>query len=460
MPQFYYTVEKLGPNQSLTPDGFLLCESVPIARTGIQIYGAHEVDITPDSQGIVYVNRSEEEVFRPETIASFNGKPIIIDHPSDGNPITPDTWSQRVVGIVLNPRRGEGENLNYLLADLLVCTPEAIDLVRSEERREVSCGYGANWEETSIGHGEQKNIIGNHLALVDRARCGGRCSIGDNKGDKMFFDKLKESLMKKFKVKTEEELQQVLKGKTLHFKDDDIEEKKEEEPKERSKFTDEELENRFKAYDDKHAAHDVRHAGHDAKHRAHDEMLKTHGDDIGEIKEHLGMAGDDEEEHKILGELKEEAPPGTGDGELKQAQDSSLLADSFSSTLAIAEIIVPGIQLPAFDRTHKIQQTFKDMCSFRRKVLILGAKDQHTAMLMQESRNGRSFMDSDIQSMTCSQVRDFFNSVGALKKRLNNMTSTSASVSNHSSTHQGGVVGPKSIAEINRRNREKFGGTQ
>ena len=41
----YYSVEDLGPSQRLTPEGFLICEGVPIARTGTQVYMAEEVDL-------------------------------------------------------------------------------------------------------------------------------------------------------------------------------------------------------------------------------------------------------------------------------------------------------------------------------------------------------------------------------------------------------------------------------
>ena len=31
--------EQIGPMQAMTPEGFLLCKDVPIARTGVMTYG-------------------------------------------------------------------------------------------------------------------------------------------------------------------------------------------------------------------------------------------------------------------------------------------------------------------------------------------------------------------------------------------------------------------------------------
>lgn len=492
----FYTVEELGPKQSLTPDGFLLCEDVPIARTGVQVYGPHETNVTPGDDQLVYIMREESEVFRPETIASFNGKPVLNEHPAEGVAVTPETWKRLAVGVVLNTRRGTGEFANYLLADMMIYEPSAIELVRGG-KREVSCGYSAEWYETSVGHGEQRDIIGNHVALVEHARCGSGCSIGDTRstvndcscaGGTMTWEDIKKKLMLAFRAKDNVAFDAALaeaktSGKQIVIritKDDDVEvgELPSSSPENRSKFTDEHLEGIFKKYDSMHAghdarhtAHDVRHAGHDAKFKAHDDMFKAHHDDIGEIKEHLGMEHDDDapglqEGKAIEGELRAEAPPGTGDAAIKQATDSALFADSFASTVALGEVLVPGITLPVFDKAKKPKVTFLDMCAFRRRVLILANKDQQTSLLMTEARNGRSISnDGEIQAMTCGQVRDLFYAAGAMKKRSNNSSSTHSSAasaaggpgSTGTRDRQGG---PRSLAEVNKANREKWGGKQ
>ena len=86
----FYTVEQLGEKQALTPEGFLICYDVPLARTGMQIYAAKEVyprghlppSLSPNDP--VRVERPEEEVFRQETLDSFNGKVLVDEHPVEG----------------------------------------------------------------------------------------------------------------------------------------------------------------------------------------------------------------------------------------------------------------------------------------------------------------------------------------------------------------------------------------
>ncbi len=102
----WFITERLGENQSLTPEGFLLCQNVPVARTGMILYAAGEVPISPAGDGIVRITRGPEELFRPETLASFNGKPIADDHPDD--PITPANWRATSVGHMQNVRKGGG----------------------------------------------------------------------------------------------------------------------------------------------------------------------------------------------------------------------------------------------------------------------------------------------------------------------------------------------------------------
>jgi len=175
----FYTIEKLGRNQEETPEGFLLCRNVPIARTGTQLYGAREVpELEAGNDGTIVMERPDEEVFRAETIASVNGKPVTVDHPN--NLVVPLTWRDLSVGVALNARRGDGGEADLLLADLLITDHEAIRQVRSTRGQEISAGYNYDGVQISPGRGKQTNIWINHIALVDAARCGIRCSIKDS----------------------------------------------------------------------------------------------------------------------------------------------------------------------------------------------------------------------------------------------------------------------------------------
>jgi hypothetical protein len=181
----YYTAEALGPTRERTPEGFLICYDVPVARTGEMIYGPGETPIKTGNDGRVKIQRDAKEVFAPKSIASLNGKPVTDDHPPVD--VDPDNWRFYTRGVVVNPRRGDGEHKDCLVADMIIFDAETIRDIELG-KREVSCGYNPDYLEVLDangvavpGEGEQANIIYNHLALVDRGRCGAKCSIGDRK---------------------------------------------------------------------------------------------------------------------------------------------------------------------------------------------------------------------------------------------------------------------------------------
>ena len=173
----FLTVERLGPMQSLSPEGFLIIRNVPLARTGPQLYSDQEIPIKGGADGRIVIDRLPDEVFRPATIASLNGKAVTLDHPDDD--VMPENWKELMVGVVMEPRRGLNALDNLLIGDLMIYDPAAIKAIRSRQVREVSVGYKADYEETGLGRGKQRNIICNHLALVQDGRCGPICRIGD-----------------------------------------------------------------------------------------------------------------------------------------------------------------------------------------------------------------------------------------------------------------------------------------
>ena len=181
MPQQirFYTSERLGPKRSLTPEGFLLCEDVPIARCGTMLYADGEVPVTADRDGIIRIHRDPEDVFSPDSVASWNGKPVTYEHPPEK--VQTVNWKTYSVGVTLNPHRGDGAvyDNEFLYADLLIQDADAVRDVLAG-LREVSGGYDAEYEDIAPGEGRQHLIVGNHVALVDRGRCGPKCMIGDS----------------------------------------------------------------------------------------------------------------------------------------------------------------------------------------------------------------------------------------------------------------------------------------
>lgn len=172
--QQFFTVEKISPHLEKTNEGYLLCRDVPISKVGVFEYTELESGIK-GKNGRVQMSRTADELFKPETIQSFNAKPVVIGHARFADP---DNWKDITIGVVQNVRQGEGDQADLLLADLLITDRKGIELVESGELREVSCGYDAQSVEDGIGEGHQEGIVGNHVALVSKARCDG-CKVRD-----------------------------------------------------------------------------------------------------------------------------------------------------------------------------------------------------------------------------------------------------------------------------------------
>lgn len=169
----------ISPNQIETGEGFLICRNVPIARTGDQKYLGSEIGMTgKDSGKVVIVHRPPEEVFSDAAIASFEGKPVTNDHPPDL--IGPDDVEIYGKGHVEVVRKGTGEWNGYLIGDVHIHSRELIEAVKNG-KREISCGYSCEYEDNGDGTYTQRNIRGNHVAVVDRGRAGKRAAILDSK---------------------------------------------------------------------------------------------------------------------------------------------------------------------------------------------------------------------------------------------------------------------------------------
>lgn len=190
MPIMYYG-SKISENMTKTPEGYLICRNVPIGRTGAMTYYGEELNLE-EKRGIkLKVTRKPEELFSKATIASFEGKPVTNDHPS--NNLTIDTINIYSRGHTENVR-SEGD---LLMADLYVVDAGLISEIENG-KREVSCGYDCLWIENEDGTYEQKEIVGNHVAIVQEGRAGPRVAIKDSKIQDGGRKKMKEKVNKSF----------------------------------------------------------------------------------------------------------------------------------------------------------------------------------------------------------------------------------------------------------------------
>lgn len=157
------------------PEGYLYCLNVPIARTGVQKYLASEIGL--DGSSVVEVHRTEDEVFNPAAMASFEGMPVTRDHPPEEVDVQNIGAYQR--GHVQNVRRGSGAEKDCLMADFVVTHIDLIHDILDNKVRDVSCGYEVEYKEDDNGRVYQAGIRGNHVAIVDSGRAGERVSIRD-----------------------------------------------------------------------------------------------------------------------------------------------------------------------------------------------------------------------------------------------------------------------------------------
>ena len=220
MPKTYYAT-KISPHRGKTDEGFLICSKVPVARTGHQFYLDKELGFQPSKEikkeGDGYnVFRPEEEVFSEETLSSFEGKPITDDHPQEQ--VTSDNFQIYAKGNIKNVQRGEGEYKDYILADLVIWDKELINKIENGKQA-VSVGYSCDYEENGRELW-QKDIICNHIAIVDEGRAGEKAIIRDN------LPKNKEEAKMPEEIKKEEEKKEVVEKDKC--KDEACEEEKKE----------------------------------------------------------------------------------------------------------------------------------------------------------------------------------------------------------------------------------------
>lgn len=412
----FYTTGLIGKTRETTPEGYLLCRDVPIARIGKLIYGDGEVPVTADDKKLIVIERDEDALFNPQTIASFEGKPVTDDHPDDW--VSPENHKSLSNGTAHDVRRGDGIESDYLLADLLITNKDTIDAVM-DGKVEISLGYDADYTEISVGKGVQTNIFGNHIALVDKGRCGSRCSIGDSfmpKQNKGWLDRLRKA------KRTIDEALEEAKGT------EDSEEDTEDEEEESSTKTG------------------------DAKFQKEmRQFMKTMDTRLGALEKKKTKDSDDPEQTED-DENPDEDPEKTKDDILKAEAAAKLseegvqnhTGDSLKQVLSRAEILAPGIKLPTTDSANNgkavlaakrlaLKQAFATADGQKAIVPFLGGQ-------------------TDFDSMSAHTIDTAFVGASELIKQQNN----TAGVRSGISTKDFGRA-PASPADINARNREFWG---
>lgn len=166
-------------SRTLTPEGFLCVKGIA-ARTGVYQYLSSELELDGPER-IVNVYRSPEEVFKPESMATYADKDVTNDHPDD---LVDSTTFKEVSSGHVRGAAQQGENVEV---DLIIKDQSAIDDIDSG-KAELSPGYLAEYvyapgvapDGTPYEY-EQRDIQINHVAVVEAARGGKVARIFDHK---------------------------------------------------------------------------------------------------------------------------------------------------------------------------------------------------------------------------------------------------------------------------------------
>ncbi|MBJ9624593.1 DUF2213 domain-containing protein [Burkholderia multivorans] len=428
----FFTIQKLGPKRSLTPEGFLLCEDVPVARTGDMLYAEGEVPIEPGPDGLIRISRTPEEVFRDATMASCQGKDVTLDHPDDF--VAPANYTTLTRGVMLNPRRGSGIEDDLLLADILIKDPAAITAVQDEEIEEVSLGYEADYEQVSPGRGVQRNIVVNHVAIVPRGRCGPRCAIGDKEPEMKTKDSKPprrsawlDRLMRAMRAKDAEGVEEALEEGQKAMDEESEEEREKREAAERDGKTADAiaaLAKTVKALDRKVS----RLAARDAERESETE--------------------DDDEEDDETDETTDTIIEAEPSRRVSEEGVDLYTGDSARLIAARAEILAPGVKLPTLDGL-KTKDRAAALCKCQRRALDQAYETDAGRAAIAPFLGRRA---PDFDTMPAPVVDAIFTGAAELMRAKNNAGSSSGKVS----TRDFGKV--KTIADINEQNRKFWAG--
>lgn len=420
-----FTTGLIGRTRETTPEGYLLCRDVPIARIGTLMYGEGEVPVSADSTGLILIQRGEDVLFDPITIASAESKPITDDHPDDW--VTPDNWKELSKGVGKDVRRGEGADSDYLLADLLVTDKDTIQAVM-DGKVEISLGYDADYTEVSKGKGLQSNIRVNHIALVDKGRCGSRCSIGDSfmstktKKKKVSIGDRIRNLVK---TKDADEAEKI--AKAVEDEAPDIETEDEDPEDESGTQTGDaafqaEMRNFMKTMDSRLMAL---------------EKKKTKDSDDPEKKT------EDEEEETETTDNGDLTTPNPAE-KLDESGTQTYTGDSLKEVISRAEILSPGYRMPTFDSVNN----GKAVLNAKRSVL----KKAHATEDGQKAISPFVGANPDFDKLPAHTIDAAFAGASELIKQQNNMKGVRSGISTKDFGKQ-----PMTPAQINARNRSHYG---
>lgn len=165
-------------------DGRLHVEIANISKAAVNPYLGKEIPghiiLGLDPKKLYKMLRAPEELARPETVQSANNIQLLSKHIAV-NARSPQ--KQHIAGSTGTDAVFEAP---YLKNSLVVWDQDDIDDIESRDRCELSCSYHYEPDMTSGNHdgepydGVMRNIIFNHVALVEEGRAGHDVMVADS----------------------------------------------------------------------------------------------------------------------------------------------------------------------------------------------------------------------------------------------------------------------------------------
>jgi len=170
--------------------GYLVLPDCVIARAGILQYSdvTCEDGETVADGAIIYVMRPNSAL--KNCYKQFANLPLTLQHPDD-DAVTPENAKNLTVGTLgSNPRYEEHDGVGCVICDIVVYDEEAQKEIENGNCVELSAGYETAFRKkrgvSDIGQpyeAEQFFLSPNHVALVERGRCGSECRVCDKKDE-------------------------------------------------------------------------------------------------------------------------------------------------------------------------------------------------------------------------------------------------------------------------------------
>lgn len=178
----YSVAKDTESNRIVDNNGFIEIKDNPISKVGIFDYSGMQVGDRENPDKIYKVYRPAEELGSEETINSFKLIPFVDEHTMLGDNGKP-AEEKGVHGTT-----GEDVYLQdgVLYSNLRIFSNALKNLIEAG-KQELSCGYSCDYDFTSGDfNGEhydviQRNLRGNHLALVQEGRMGKDVKVLDHK---------------------------------------------------------------------------------------------------------------------------------------------------------------------------------------------------------------------------------------------------------------------------------------